>query len=160
MGLFDFLKKERTIKVVRNDKGYDDLERQIRVLEEERIKVSDSKDLTPDFIAGKKRKYHYKDVNIVLFWQYSGQYGKTGSSIGVKRGDVVDLRPPKDRTDDPEDIAINWKGIDIGLMKNNRLRGMVRQWKQAGLPVLSVVSQVGGEQKLFIEFAFYGAPKP
>lgn len=159
MGLFDFLKKERTIEVIQNNKSYEELGRQIRDLEEERAKVADSKDLTPESIAGKKRKYHYKDVNIVLSWKYSGQYGETCSSIGMKRGDMVELLQPNCKTDDPEEITVNWKGIDIGVMKNNRLRSMVHQWKRAGYPVLSVVSQVGGEQKLFIEFAFYGSPK-
>lgn len=158
MAIFDFLKKGHSVEVVRNEIDFSAIDRQIKILEDERDKANASEDLTPDSIAGKKRKYHYKDVNIVLFWQYSGQYGKSCSSIGMRRGDVVELHPPKEKTEDPEDVAINWKGIDIGVMKNNRLRSMVHQWNRTGLPVLAVVSHVGGAQRLLIEFAFYGNP--
>lgn len=159
MGLFDFLKKKDSPLISNNDDFPEELQQQIHALQYEHDKVLASHDLTPESLGNTQRRYHYKDINIIVFWQYGGQYGKTCESIGVRRGDVVYLQPPQNKTDDPEDIAINWKGIDLGIMKQNRLRSMVHQWKSAGLPVLAIVSQVGGVHKLFIEFAFYGSPK-
>lgn len=137
----------------------DALSEQIKVGQQELDLVNSSDDLTPPNLSGKNRRYHYKDVEIVVFWQFGGRYGTTCGDLGVNRGDVVSLQPPQERTDDPDDIAINWRGTDLGVMKNNRLRTMVHQWKDAGLPVLAIVSQVGGVHKLLIEFAFYGYPK-
>ena len=158
MGLFNLLKKKESSYVSDNNFPKE-LQQQIQTKQEELDKVLASDDLTPESLGNNHRRYHYKDVNIIVFWQYGGHYGKTCEDIGVRRGDVVDLLPPKNKTDDPEDIAVNWNGIDLGIMKNNRLRSMVHQWKNAGLPVLAIVSQVGGVNKLFIEFAFYGYPK-
>lgn len=140
--------------------AYEDIDNQIRALETESNFVKNAADLTPPEFHNQKRRYHYKDVQPVVFWQYGGRYGKSCESIGVKRGDPIRLTPPQQATDDPQDLAINWSGTDIGIMKNNRLRGMVHQWQAANLPVLAAVSFVGGESKLLIEFAFYGsAPK-
>ena len=155
MGLLGFLKKKdaEAEKIMKGIQA--DLERQ----EKEREQINDMADLTPEVIAGKKRRYHYKDVNIWVKWQYGGRYGKSCESIGIKRGDALDLMPPQEKDNDPESIAICWKGTEIGFMKSNRLRSMVHQWKAEGLPVLAIVTQVGGEQKIYIEFAFYGSPK-
>lgn len=155
MGLFGFLKKkdpeaEKLLETIKAD-----IERQ----DAERAQICEMADLTPGSIAGKKRRYHYKDVNIWVKWEYGGHYGKSCESIGMKRGDALDLLPPKEKNEDPDAIAVCWKGTEIGFMKTNRLRSMVHQWKAAGLPVLAIVTQVGGEQKIYIEFAFYGAPK-
>ena len=158
MGLFDFLKRKPIGNGVES-LPLDDLDRQIEELSKERETVNASDDLAPEILAGKKRRYHYKDVNIWIKWQYGGHYGKSCESIGMKRGDALDLMPPQEKDDDPETIAVCWKGIEIGFMKSNRLRSMVHQWKAAGLPVLAFVSEVGGEEKLYIEFAFYSAPK-
>ena len=162
MGMFDFFKKKTDDPLVEEvpiKKVLKQIDNQVESLTKEREKVNSSDSLTPEFISNKKRRYHYKDVNVIVYWQYGGQYGKTCKSIGMKRGDFVELLPPQQNTDDPDDIAIKWKGIDIGIMKPNKLRSMVHEWKAAGLPVLAIVSQVGGEQKLFLEFAFYGFPK-
>lgn len=155
MGLFDFFKKKdiQTKKSLKTTKS--DIERQSK----DCAHVIDMPDLTQESIAGKKRRYHYKDVNIWVKWQYGGQYGKSCESIGIKRGDLLDLKPPKEADGDPESIAVCWRGIEIGFMKTNRLRNMVHQWKASGLPVLAVVTKVGGDQKIYIEFAFYGTPK-
>lgn len=118
-----------------------------------------STSLTPDIYSNLKRSYHYHDVNVWVKWQYSGHYGKSCSSIGMKRGDQIVLAPPKEPDDDCESISIYWKGIEVGHMKTNRLRSMVHQWQSAGLPVLAVVSYAGDSQDLMIEFAFYGSPK-
>lgn len=157
MGLFDFLKRKPIDGV--ESLPLDEFDQHIKELSKEREAVNAADALTPEVLAGKKRRYHYKDVNIWLKWQYGGHYGKSCESIGMKRGDVLDLMPPQEKDDDPETIAACWKGIEIGFMKSNRLRNMVHQWKAAGLPVLALVSDVGGEEMLYIEFAFYGAPK-
>ena len=114
--------------------------------------------LTPSSYSGLERKYHYTDVNIVVKWEYGGQYGQSCESLGIKRGDTVRLCKPSERADSPNDIAICWNKIEIGFMKANRLKDMVHDWRTANLPILTVVSSVGGEEKITIEFAFYGSP--
>lgn len=125
----------------------------------ERQIADSSPDLTPEVLMGYSRKYHYKDVSVWIIWQYGGQYGQTCESVGIKRGDLLDLIPSSsDNSSDPNSISISWKEKHIGFMKENRMQKMVHDWKRAGLPVQAVVSFVGGESKLLVEFAFYGAP--
>ena len=100
-------------------------------------------------------KEREKAVNI--YWQYGGQYGKDCKSIGMKRGQHVELVPHPEE-EDPSNISILWKNKEIAKMKDNRLRGMVHQWFDRELPVQCIVASVGGEQKLLLEFAFYGRP--
>ena len=147
-----------------NSSTITELNTQIEALHSEREQALSSSDLTPETLMGKKRTYHYKDVNIWVIWKYSGAYGTTCKDIGIRRGHSVDLLPPKDPAvlesagNDPESIAVVWQGIELGTMKSNRLRSMVHQWKSHNLPVVAAVSQVGGEQKIMFEFAFYGKP--
>lgn len=138
--------------------AYDDLDRQILQREAEHSLAAELPDLTPASLNGNNRKYHYKDVNVWVRWEYGGQYGKSCESIGMKRGDALQLRPPKEKDPDPGSVAIYWKGTEIGYMKTNRMRDMVHSWHAANLPVLAVVSYVGGEEKLLVEFSFYGTP--
>lgn len=156
MGIFGFHKKKDSIRVVSNKNGIKELNEQIAKLDAEHDQTINSTDLTPEAVSGKKRKYHYKDVAIWVVWQYGGQYGKSCESIGMRRGDVVELLPLPENDDDPESISVYWKGTHIGFMKSNRMRTMVHQWKDAGLPVIAIVSHVGGETKILLEFAFYG----
>lgn len=149
MGIFDRIKTKIVCR---------ELDKQIDRKDAERTQVNEMADLTPATYDGQKRRYHYKDVNIWVRWEYSGQYGKSCQSIGMKRGDTLWLLPPKEKGDDPRSIAIYWNRIEIGYMKSNRMRDMVHSWQAAKLPVLAVVSKVGGEEKLYIEFAFYGMP--
>lgn len=161
MGLFDFFKKitEPTQKDKQTSRAISDINKQIDTLEKEREKVLSSDDLTPETLNGKDRRYHYKDVNIWVDWQFSGQYGKSCESAGMKRGDEVQLRLINNDPEEPEAVGVFWNKQKIGYMKSNRLREMVRSWRASRLPIRAVVSQFGGEQKLFLEFAFYGAPK-
>lgn len=137
---------------------FDDIDRQIETKQAERQIANSSPDLTPEVLMGYSRKYHYKDVSVWIVWQYGGQYGQTCESAGIKRGDLLELIPSSDNASDPNSISIYWKEQHIGFMKENRMQGMVHDWKKAGLPVQAVVSFVGGESKLLVEFAFYGTP--
>lgn len=160
MGLLGFLKGlEDRAEKAKTDQIISSVNKQIETMAEERESVLASDDLTPETIGGKRRKYHYKDVNIWVVWQYSGRYGKSCKSAGIKRGDPVQLRAVNNDPEDPEAIAVYWNGDKIGYMKTNRLRNMVRSWRKARLPIRAIVSQVGGEQKIFLELAFYGNPK-
>lgn len=134
------------------------INQQIEQLDKERDSVLSAPDLTPQEVDGYARSYHYKDVNVWVNWQYGGMYGKSCSSIGMRRGDSVELVPHR-RKDDPEQVSIRWRDVEVGNMVTGRMRGMVRQWQAAKLPVRCSVSAVGGEQKLLLEFAFYGRPK-
>lgn len=139
------------------DRVWEEIKRQVQDLSNERNAVLNMPELTPKEINGYPRSYHYKDVNVYVGWQYSGQYGKTCKSIGMKRGQHVELvQHPKE--EDPSNISILWKNKEVAKMKDNRLRGMVHQWLNSELPVQCIVAFVGGEQKLLLEFAFYGKP--
>lgn len=145
-------KAEKSTKI-----GVSQIVKQVEQLSKEREKVVNSKDLTPDNFKGFTRSYHYKDVNVTIYWQYGGQYGKDCKSIGMKRGQHIELLL-KPQEDDKGKVAICWNGIEVAMMKSNRLRNMVHQWLANDLPVQCVVAAVGGEQKLLLEFAFYGKP--
>lgn len=136
----------------------DALNIQIKNLQQEHSAAVSSPNLTPESINGKLRSYHYKDVDIWVKWQYCGRYGESCESIGMKRGDTLQLKPPSAADEDPKSIAIYWKGNEIGYMKTNRMRDMVHQWNAAELPVLAIVSHVGGDSKVLVEFAFYSKP--
>lgn len=148
----DCCKSERQM-----DKAIRQINKQIHTLEKERENVLTAQELTPPDLNGYSRTYHYKDVNIYVSWQYSGQYGKSCKSIGMRRGDGVQLKSRR-AEDDPEQVFVVWRDLEIGTMKSNRLRSMVHQWQAANLPLECVVAAVGGEQKLLLEFAFYGKP--
>lgn len=140
------------------DRAMKSINAQIVSLKEERVTVQNLPKLAPEELNGKKISYHYPDVNIWITWQYSGQYGKSCESAGMKRGDKLELKPHKEK-EDPDAIQVYWNGEFIGHMKSNRLREMVKQWKSQHLPIFCAVSAVGGEQKLLLELAFYGRAK-
>lgn len=117
----------------------------------------------PDTLYGHRLKYHYKDVNIVVAWQYCGQYGQTCASIGVKRGDTLSLvaEPYKNYEHDKLDasnVSVYWGNVRLGVMKDNRLRNMVHQWQEADLPIFCAVTDTGEVNRLYVEFGFYGTP--
>lgn len=123
-------------------------------------------ELAPETIDGLKRTYYYRDYEPFVFWQYSGRYGKSCESIGMKHGDPVQFRlePYKGENDDETDfdnVSLYWNDINFGLMRRNRLRQMVRDWTKAGNPIYCAVNTVGGEQHhAYLEIAFYGYVKP
>lgn len=164
MGLFDIFRKKDSVGTPPSDADADAdaiieaIKEEIRTKEAETAQVMASEDLTPEKFDNKRRRYHYKNVEIWISWQYGGQYEHSCESIGMKRGDTVKLVPPKTPTEDPYEIAVRWNGIDIGVMKANRLREMVHKWKLAEMPVLAYVSHVGGVHRLLLELAFYGYP--
>lgn len=153
---FQKLRKKSRHKKDALQSGLNDVYRQIRAKESEHQAARSSQDLTPDDFMGYPRKYHYKDVAVWIVWQYGGQYGTSCESAGIRCGDHLDLVPTS--SSGSNEIAIYWKENHIGFMKENRMQGMVYDWKNAGLPVQAVVSFVGGESKLLVEFAFYGTP--
>lgn len=136
-----------------------DISRQINAKEREHKTAINSPDLTPATLMDHARKYHYKDVEIIVVWQYGGRYGKTCKSIGIRRGDFLDLKVESNPgNSDSIGVSVYWKGVHIGYMKENRMQEMVMSWSSSNLPVLAVVSDVGGECKILVEFAFYGSP--
>ena len=149
MGIFDRIKKRI---------AYHELDKQIERREAEHAHVMQLGDLSPNTFDGHKRRYHYKDVAVWVRWEYGGQYGKSCQSIGIKVGDALELLPAKGNHQEPGSVAVCWKGTEIGHMKTTRMRDMVHSWQAAQLPVLAFASHVGGEEKLLIEFAFYGSP--
>lgn len=163
---FYFLKKKdfrAALKVFSKSRtsdqlSYSDIDKQIVEIEAEHALAKEMPDLTPATKDGHNREYHYKDVNVWVRWEYGGQYGKSCESIGMKRGDQLQLRQPKEKDQDSGAVAIYWKNTEIGYMKTNRMCDMVHSWHTAKLPILAVVSYIGGEEKLLVEFAFYGKP--
>lgn len=152
MGIFDALREKQHDKKVAKV-----ISRQIKQLDKETDKVLASADLTPEEVNGHERKYHYKDVTPWIVWQYGGRYGKDCKSAGIKKGDMLDLIE-EPTPEEPDNISVYWKNNHIGYMKSNRLRNMIKQWRNNGLPVIARVSHVGGEHKLMFELSFYGSP--
>lgn len=117
-----------------------------------------SDELTPDNYQGQERSYHYTDVAVYVVWQYGGRYGTSCASAGMRRGQPVELIPQR-YDSDRDAVVIQWNGNIVATMRSNRMRDMVKSWKQEGLPVLAKIGAVGGEEKLQLEVAFYGRPQ-
>lgn len=154
-GLFVFVDDDGFCSNCR--RGYKKVLKQAQRLASESESAQKSASLTPDNYQGQARSYHYKDVSPWIVWQFGGSYGKDCKSAGIRRGDKIDLVPHR-RKDEPKEISLCWHGTEIAHMRSNRMRDMVHQWRKADLPVLCVVSHVGGESNLLLEFAFYGHP--
>lgn len=148
MGLMDKLRDKRISKSI---------EKQIKTMENERATAQSNEPLAPDSIAGYPRRYHYKDVDIGIVWQYGGRYGKTLQDIGTKRGDRLYLIPEPTEEGD-RDVSVYRDDIKIGYMKRNRMADMVYQWSKSNLPIFAAINYLGKEHKAIIEVAFYGAP--
>ena len=78
----------------------------------------------PQEIDGATIAYQYHDVMII-----------PGVSMAAHPGDKLDL------VDDGNDIYVKANGSTIGRMKENRLAGMVRDWKKHGNPFLAYFVQ-------------------
>lgn len=154
--------QERTLTEEQQEQfneGWKEVQQQIENKKREKEEALAAEDLTPEKLDGKKRSYHYKDVNIYVTWQYSGHYGKTLSDLGMVRGSAVSLILDP-QGDDPECVKVCFDDITIGTMKTNKMRSMVYQWKERALPIMAVANCMGGEYKLLLEIAFYGyAPR-
>lgn len=135
--------------------GENSFEAQARERQEERAAAEAADDLAPESIDGKDRRYHYKDVEIYVSWQYGGRYDGTLEGLGIKRGDPVQLVPAPTE-EDAENVSVVWNGTEIGVMKQNRMRTMVRQWREKGYPIFSAVNGLYPWHKAFFEIAFYG----
>ncbi len=144
--------------LLHGNSNYSELYEQSLRKDQEHELARSSPDLSPDTIGKEKRYYHYKDVSIRVVWQFSGQYEKSCESAGIKRGDMIELVFDHFEND-PDSVAVVWNGEIIGHMLENRMRGMVKQWKAKKKPVSCYVSHVGGETKILLEFAFYGFVK-
>ena len=148
MGFMDNLKRRKILKSI---------DKQIKTKEHERATAQSNAPLAPDTIAGYPKKYHYKDVDIGIVWQYGGHYGKTLKDIGTKRGDRLYLIPEPTEESDRE-VSVYRDDIKIGYMKRNRMADMVYQWSKSNLPIFAAINHLGKEHKAIIEVAFYGAP--
>jgi hypothetical protein len=155
LGNFIRKKKEEAEQKKQFEEGCKAVGEQIRKKEQETETALSAENLTPETMNGKKRSYHYKDVSIYVTWQYSGRYGKTLSDLGMKRGSEVSLILDP-QSDDPECVRVCFNDVCIGNMRTSRMRSMVYQWNEKGLPIMAVANSVGGEYKLLLEIAFYG----
>ena len=118
--------------------------------------------LAPDEMDGLKMTYHYQDVRLEVPWQIGGGYGQSTKSIGVKRGDRLEIVPNPTTVNgeqDPHNISIMWKRTILGDMRANKLRTMVHSWLQAGLPIYCGVTMPSTDRRFYIEFGFYGKPQ-
>lgn len=170
MGLFDiFRKTEKEDNASRTaarkteedqmfEEGMAALAVQIEEKAAERESAEAAEALAPEEMKGEKRKYHYKAVEITVFWQYGGRYGKSLASEGMKRGDIVRLKHAPTE-EDPKRVVVIWGRKTIGEMKANRMRDMVLSWQKAGLPIFSAVNGLYPWYKAFFEIAFYGYVK-
>lgn len=153
MGLFDKLKKKPP-----QESGYEKAMRELETKQKEEETAKNAKDLAPETMNGLERSYHYKDVDIRVSWKYGGRYGGTLKDLRIKRGDQLRLvKTPTE--DDADNVSVFWKKTEVGFMRGNRMRGMVAQWQDAGLPIFAAVNLVGEQHKLLAEIAFYGRVK-
>lgn len=113
---------------------------------------------TPATYNGLERSYHYTDVVVRVLWQFGGMYGKSCASAGMRRGQTLELLPKK-HEGDKDAVLVRWQNQNVALMRSNRMRNMVRAWMDEGLPVLAKAYEVGGDDNLLIEVAFYGKAK-
>lgn len=154
-GLFVFVDSDGLCSNCR--KGYQKALKQSQRLQSELETVQKADALTPDVYGGHERSYLYKDVSAWVVWQFGGSYGKDCKGAGIRRGDKIDLIPRR-RKDEPKEISLCWRGTEVAHMRSGRMRDMVHRWRKSHLPVLCMVSHVGGESNLLLEFAFYGSP--
>jgi len=153
--VYDTVKAYKKMKT--DDKQLQDMILENETITNEMSVVRELRKLAPDKIDQESLSYHYQDVNIHIAWQYGGHYGKSCKSIGVKRGDPLELNI-EESEEQGTIVAVYWKGERIGEMKTNRLADMVIQWKDSDLPVFCAVSFLGGNNRIYFEFAFYGRP--
>lgn len=125
-------------------------------------KIQNAPQLAPNEINGLALTYHYKDVRIRAPYNLSGKYGeKSVAAIGARRGDMLTLVfDPRtvDGEKDPLNVAVMWKKTKIGDMRNNRMRDMVHEWRQAKLPIFCAMAYPAPDRGFFLEFGFYGKP--
>ena len=125
--------------------------------------VNNLPDLAPEEMNGLKRTYHYKDVKLVVDWNLTGGKGKKSvESLGIKRGDVLAFDFTSDTIsgmEDPNNVAVMWNGVRLGDMKENRMREMVSDWVEVGLPVYCAMAKPSFDSHFYLEVAFYGKPK-
>lgn len=138
----------------------EEIEKEIRELND----FYESPDLAPAEINGFARSYHYRDVNLRVPWQLRGEYDNEINSVrklGVKRGDLLQISfDPHNISDeyDPDNVVISWRGVKLGDMQKTRLRRMVKDWLQIGLPVFCAMSKLSDDRNFYIELGFYGKP--
>lgn len=102
-------------------------------------KTAQLKNRPPEEIDGKNIMYQYNDVVII----------PDGDPGAASAGDNLELK------DDGESICVKTHGILIGKMKDNRLAGMVRDWKEANDPVKAYSVDLTDEGPV-IALYFYG----
>ena len=156
--LFSTKPEPKRVESLPPDEIINALNKQLEEKAAARSEAQGNQELTPEVLEGKKRKYHYKDVEIRVRWEYGGRYGKTLKDLGVKPGDPVHLSP-EPLEDDPENVSVYWNGTKIGFMKTNRMRNMVSSWRAAGYPVAAFVNTLNDAFDVLLEIAFYGYVK-
>ena len=79
----------------------------------------------------------------------------------VQRGDMLLLVPNNiavTGVEDLENVAVYWGNIQLGDMRMNRMRIMVRQWLANSLPVYCAMGKPTDDRDFFVEIGFYGKP--
>lgn len=121
--------------------------------------------LAPEEIDGHKLKYHYTDVQLRVPWELSGRYDVKPANnvvdLGIKRGDALQFSfdpVTLDEEVDPENVVIFWHNTKIGEMRKTRLRNMMKEWSDAGMPIFCAMFWPSKSSDFFIELGFYGRP--
>lgn len=120
--------------------------------------------LAPEELGGYPLTYHYKDVNLRVANRVNGEFENGNTSVkrlGIKRGDMLLLVPNNiavTGVEDLENVAVYWGNIQLGDMRMNRMRIMVRQWLANSLPVYCAMGKPTDDRDFFVEIGFYGKP--
>ncbi len=128
-------------------------------------KIRNAPPLAPDEINGLKLSYHYNDVKIRATYQMSGDDKSIKKNnvldLGVYRGEILTLSFDTRTVDggyDPKNVIVSWKKTKLGDLRANRMRDMVREWRQARLPIFCAMAFPARDRGFFIEIGFYGKP--
>lgn len=113
-----------------------------------------SNPLSPDEIDGMSRIKHYPDVTLAE----NRTRTKKLLSMGVKRGDLLELHLTKSGTDELFPVNVYWHNEKIGELREGLLEKVVYNAQKNNCRLFSAVAFVHEQMKFYIEIAVYKAP--
>lgn len=109
--------------------------------------------LSPDEIEGMPRIRYYPDVSLAE----NRTRTKKLLSMGVKRGDPLELRLTKAGTNERFPVNVYWNDEKIGELRKGLLEESVYKAQKDYCPLFSAVSFIHEQMRFYIEIAVYKA---
>lgn len=110
--------------------------------------------LSPDEIDGMPRIMHYPDVSLAENRTRTTKL----LSMGVKRGDPLELHLTKVGTNERFPVNVYWNNEKIGELREGFLEEVIYKAQKDNCRLFSVVSFIHEQMKFYIEIAVYKAP--